>query len=72
MYDWVTLLYSRNWQDTANQLYFNSKRNLEKKKKEYKPQCQTGLDLNLSSKLLPWGSLRSHLTSWSLGSQFIK
>ena len=23
MYDWVTLLYSRNWHNTVNQLYFN-------------------------------------------------
>ena len=22
MYDWVTLLYSRNWHNTVNQLYF--------------------------------------------------
>ena len=33
MYDWVTLLYSKNWHNTANQLYFNKK---EKKKKEYR------------------------------------
>jgi len=23
MYDWVTLLYNRNWHNTVNQLYFN-------------------------------------------------
>ena len=26
MYDWVTLLYRRNWHNTVNQLYFNKKR----------------------------------------------
>ena len=25
MYDWVTLLYSRNWHSNVNQLYFNTK-----------------------------------------------
>ena len=30
MYDWVTLLYSKNWHSTINQLYFN-KRILKKK-----------------------------------------
>ena len=25
MYDWVTLLYSRNWHNIINQLYFNKK-----------------------------------------------
>ena len=23
MYDWITLLYHRNWYNTVNQLYFN-------------------------------------------------
>ena len=26
MYDWVTMLYSRNWHNTVNQLYFNRKK----------------------------------------------
>ena len=26
MYDWVTLLYSRNWHHIENQLYFNKKK----------------------------------------------
>ena len=26
MYDWVTLLYSRNWHNIVNQLYFNKKK----------------------------------------------
>ena len=26
MYDWVTLLYSRNWLNTINELYFNLKK----------------------------------------------
>ena len=25
IYDWVTLLYSRNWHNTVNQLYFDKK-----------------------------------------------
>ena len=25
VYNWVTLLYSRDWQNTVNQLYFNKK-----------------------------------------------
>ena len=28
MYDWVTLLSSRNWHNTVDQLYFNLKINL--------------------------------------------
>ena len=35
MYDWVTLLYSRNWQKIANQLYVNLKK--------LKPQTPTEL-----------------------------
>ena len=27
MYDWVTLLYSRNWHNIVNQLYFHKKEN---------------------------------------------
>ena len=38
MYDWVTLLYSRNW-FSANQLYFNLKK---KKKKKEGPERQDG------------------------------
>ena len=36
MYDWVTMLYSRNCHNTVNQLYFNFKNNgiIIKKKKE--------------------------------------
>ena len=33
-YDWVTMLYSRNWHNIVNQLYFNLKtvsKNLKKK-----------------------------------------
>ena len=26
MYDWVTLLYGRNWHNIVNQLYFNKKK----------------------------------------------
>ena len=26
MYDWVTLLYSRNWHNIVNELYFNFKK----------------------------------------------
>ena len=26
MYDWVTMLYSRNWHDIVNQPYFNFKK----------------------------------------------
>ena len=25
MYDWVTLLYGRNWHNIVNQIYFNKK-----------------------------------------------
>ena len=28
MYDWVTLIYSRNWHNTVNQLYFDIKTSL--------------------------------------------
>ena len=31
MYDWITLLYSRNWHNTVSQLYFN----LKKRKKTF-------------------------------------
>ena len=35
MYDWVTLLYSRNWHNMANQLYFNTIFNKKEKKKPF-------------------------------------
>ena len=31
MYDWVTLLYSRNWHNIVNQLYFNFRKGKGKK-----------------------------------------
>ena len=31
-YDWVTLLYSRNWHNIVNQLYFNKKENKKRKR----------------------------------------
>ena len=40
MYDWVTMLYSRNWHNTVNQLYSNKNKilkikiNLKNKKKQ--------------------------------------
>ena len=33
MYDWVTLLYSRNWHNIVNQFYFNKKHFLKEKKR---------------------------------------
>ena len=36
IYDWVTLLYSRNWHHTVNQLYFNTKI-IRGKKSEMRP-----------------------------------
>ena len=36
MYDWVTLLFSRNWHNIVNQLYFNNKYNKIKHKFNYK------------------------------------
>ena len=33
MYDWVTMLYSRNLYNTVNQLYFNKNKITEKRKK---------------------------------------
>ena len=36
MYDWVTMLYSRNWHNTVNQLYSN--KIFFKKKPESKTQ----------------------------------
>ena len=36
MYDWVTLLYSRNWYNIVNQLYFN-KKNQKKEKFPFTP-----------------------------------
>ena len=35
MCNWATLLYSRNWYDTVNQLYFNFKKNILKRKAKY-------------------------------------
>ena len=32
MYNWVTLLYSRNWYNIVNQLYFNKNKTKPKKK----------------------------------------
>ena len=41
MFDWVTLLYSRNGHNIVNQIYFNLKKKKERKKekerKERKP-----------------------------------
>ena len=40
MYDWVTVLYSRNWHNTVNQLYFNKNKTGGKKiKKTQISQC---------------------------------
>ena len=45
MYDWVNLLYSRNWQNIVNQLYFNKMKkkitlySSPKKKKKKKKEC---------------------------------
>ena len=35
MYEWVTLLYSRNWHNSVNQLYFNKKIQKIKTNKQY-------------------------------------
>ena len=34
MYNWVTMLYSRNWHNVVNQLYFNKIKNKNKKQKK--------------------------------------
>jgi len=36
VYDWVTLLNSRNWQNIANQLYFKKKKERMPKQEERK------------------------------------
>ena len=38
MYDWVALLYSRNWHNIVNQLYFNLKKKGKKQKKTHSRQ----------------------------------
>ena len=43
MDDWVTLLYSRNWHNTVNQLYFNKK---FLKDKATHIKCQENSDLD--------------------------
>ena len=35
MYDWVALLYSRNWHNTVIQIYFNKKKFLTADLKNY-------------------------------------
>ena len=47
MKDWVTLLYSRNWHNTVNQLYFNKKtkqNKTETKNPCFQPQGSSRLD----------------------------
>ena len=39
MYDWVTLLYSRNWHNTVNQLYFKKMRKKKNKFEWEKKSC---------------------------------
>ena len=41
MYDWVTLMYSRNWHNTVNQIYFNLKKKNELLNSIYFPQTST-------------------------------
>ena len=36
MYDWITLLYSRNWHDIVNQPYFNKNKIIKGKKQREK------------------------------------
>ena len=38
MYNWITLLHSRNYHNTVNQLYFNRTVKNEKKKKKEKEE----------------------------------
>ena len=44
IYDWVTLLCSRNWYNTVNELYFN-KTIFQRKEKEILPFAATWMDL---------------------------
>ena len=39
MYHWVTMLYSRNWHNTVNQLYRKFKKYKKKKKKKGNSHC---------------------------------
>ena len=43
MYDWVTLLYGRNWHNTVNQLHFLKKK---KKKKRSQSSCCGAVEMN--------------------------
>ena len=43
MYDWLTLLCGRNWQNTVNQLYFNFLKSKKKKKKNKKEVNHTAM-----------------------------
>ena len=45
MYDWVTLLYSRNWHNTLNQLYFNKNEFLKNEAQTEKTQEMFNKDL---------------------------
>ena len=59
MYDWVTLLYSRNWYNIVNQLYFNKKN--QKKRNFSLPQIENSLKfiilLDVTLLLSPMSSL---------------
>ena len=51
MYDWVTLLYSRNWHNTVNQLYFAKKYMCKKKERKRKDRHITHKILEEKKKL---------------------
>ena len=61
MYNWITLLYSRNQHKTISQLYFNFKENLYRKKKKKMPTASNLLSL-LSSLL----RCRSRNPCWNI------
>ena len=48
VYNWVTLLYSRDWHSIVNQLYINLKKKLKDKKKNPKKQYVVVMDLIFS------------------------
>ena len=41
MYNWVTLLYSRNWHSIVNQLYHNKKKKNFKEWLEHSLKCKS-------------------------------
>ena len=66
-YDWVTLLYSRNWQNIVNQLYFNFfKKNLKRKLTAVFFYWKSSSNCPSQVGEYPWSSSQLRKSTWTL------